>query len=206
MSTESPSLPGWNSRFAKTETKYKLPALVLEDIEENIEGIRCSDSTITIQFSESSNLEAVRSSWDNLGAFMIVTSHIGCNEDGERQPYLVSGIHYDLYKSAVDFSVQPLNWEQAYDTMTVKFGSRPGKYLPTAFRTHEALRRRQGGAKPSVSTIVAAPEPSSTGFSTSVDIANPLNSSQKFDPNMKLFEFASTLVFCITRKRRNLTV
>jgi hypothetical protein len=200
MWKESPSLPGWNSRFAKTETRYKLPALVLEDIEEDVEAIRCSESTIAIQFSEAWNLDAVRSSWDNLGAFIIVASHIGCNEDGERQPYLVSCIHYNLSKSTVDFSVQPLEWQQAYDTMTVKFGSRPGKYPATSFRTHEALRRRQVADSPSASTIISVPEPTSTGFSTSVDLAKPFNSSQKFDPDMKLFEFTSTLVSCATIK------
>jgi hypothetical protein len=188
-------LPGWNSRFAKTETKYKLPALILEDIEEDVEGIRCSESTITIRFSESWNLDAVRSSWDNIVPFIIVTSHIGCNEDGERKPYLVSGIHYDVSKSTVVFSVQPLEWQQAYDTMTVKFGSKPGKYPSSSFRTHEALRRRQDEDIAAVSTIVSAPEPTTTAFSASVDLANPLNSSQKLDPNMLLFEFASTLVF-----------
>jgi hypothetical protein len=193
--SESPSLPGWNSRFAKTDTKYKLPALVLEDIEEDVADIRCSDSTITVEFSESHSLKAVRPSWDNLGPFLIISSHIGCNEDGERKPYLVSGIHYDTSKSTVNFSVKTLEWRQAYDTMTVKFGSKSGKYPSTSFRTHEGLRRRQGGGIASASTTFSAPEPTSAGFRTSVDLANPFNSSQKLDPNLSLFEFTSTLVY-----------
>ncbi|EHK99023.1 hypothetical protein M7I_5176 [Glarea lozoyensis 74030] len=140
------------------------------------------------------SLGDVRPSWDNLGPFLIITSHIGCNGDGERKPYLVSGIHYDLRQSTVDFSVKELEWRQAYDTMTVKFGSKAGKVPTSSFRTHEALRKRQGGdtfATVDPSSTTPQPTPTPTGLETSVDLANPFNSSQKLDPNMKLFEFAT---------------
>lgn len=189
---ERPSLPGWNSRFARTQTKYKLPTLSLEDIEEDVEHIRCSDSTITVQFSETQNLEDVRPHWDNLGPFMLITSHIGCNEDGERKPYLVSAIHYDISKHTAGFSVLPIEWRQAYETMTVKFGSKPGKYPSSSFRTHEGLKRRQDGDTIVVSTSTLSPPiPTPTGYGTSVDLANPFNSSQKLDPDMTIVEFAS---------------
>ena len=68
--------------------KYKWPAIVLEEIEEDIEQIQCSKSAITVQFKDQLSLEYGREAWVDLSEFLLVSSHAGCNEDGERAPYL----------------------------------------------------------------------------------------------------------------------
>jgi len=81
-------LRGARSRFATTSVKYKLPALILEDIEMSVDEIRCSDSMITVEFSHQQMLDDARETWDNLPELLIISSHPGCNENGERAPYL----------------------------------------------------------------------------------------------------------------------
>lgn len=81
-------LRGANSRFAKTTMKYRLLALTLEDIEENVKEIQCSESSITVQFDYQSTMDHARGAWDSLSEFLIISSHPGCNDDGERAPYL----------------------------------------------------------------------------------------------------------------------
>ncbi|KAG9234705.1 hypothetical protein BJ875DRAFT_534596 [Amylocarpus encephaloides] len=141
---------------------------------------------VSVEFFEQQSLEAIRPSWDNLGPFLIVSSHPGCNADGERAPHLVSRIHYDNEKATATFSVKPIQWKQAYNTMTVKFGSSPGQYAATSFRTHEGLRRRAGTASSTVS-----PPPAATSHSATLNLTNPLNSGQRLDPNLELFSYTS---------------
>ncbi|CAG8960022.1 hypothetical protein HYFRA_00013210 [Hymenoscyphus fraxineus] len=206
---ETPSLSGGRSRFSKTITTYKLPALVLEDIEMVVGGIQCTQSSITVQFPDSQTLDSFRPSWDNLGAFFIISAHPGCNADGERAPYLVSGIHYDLQKKTAEFAVERIDFKDAYKTMTVKFGSQIGQYPESSFRTHEGLRKRQ--LIPSLSfsmpatvqsptfsrpaTPTATPKPSNPQptdnndrfLTAHGDIAKGLNGT-RFNPNQVLFE------------------
>lgn len=69
--------------------KYKLPALILEDIEMDVEEIQCSGSAITVEFADQETLKIARKSWDDISEFLIVSSHAGCNENGERAPHLL---------------------------------------------------------------------------------------------------------------------
>jgi hypothetical protein len=68
--------------------EYKLPALTLEDIEMSLKDIQCSDSALVVEFAEAEMFNAAKESWDNISEFLIISSHAGCNRDGERSPYL----------------------------------------------------------------------------------------------------------------------
>lgn len=190
---DKPSLSGGRSRFVKTHTKYKLPALVLEDIEMVVGGIECTRSSITLQFPDRQTLDAIRPSWDNLGAFFVISSHPGCNADGERAPYLVSGIHYDLQKETAEFAVQSVTFKDAFKTMTVKFGAQLGQYPASSFRTHEGLRKRQAVGFSSVirsassTSIVSSTRAASLSSSRSASLTatRVSSSSAKSSPSQK---------------------
>lgn len=70
------------------KVKSKYPTLALEDIEPHVDDIQCSQSTLTLSFGTGQNLEEAKDAWSGVSQFLIITSHIGCNEDGERTPYL----------------------------------------------------------------------------------------------------------------------
>jgi hypothetical protein len=68
--------------------EYKLPALILEDIETSLNEIQCSDSSLMVEFAEAEVFNAAKESWDSHSEFLIISSHAGCNQDGERSPHL----------------------------------------------------------------------------------------------------------------------
>jgi hypothetical protein len=68
--------------------KYNVPALTLEDIEMDVAEIQCRPSSIIVEFINRQTLEAARKSWDTISEFLIISSHPGCNSDGQRAPHL----------------------------------------------------------------------------------------------------------------------
>jgi len=88
LSADSTILRGSRSRFAKTSTKFYWPTLSLEDVELHTTSIRCFDSSIVVQFSSSIFFQQAMADWQNLSKFLVISSHAGCNADGERSPYL----------------------------------------------------------------------------------------------------------------------
>jgi hypothetical protein len=68
--------------------KYRLPTITLEDIELHIMEIQCSGSTIAIEFPNQQTLESAKKTWDSIPEFLVISSHPGCNEDGERASHL----------------------------------------------------------------------------------------------------------------------
>ncbi len=81
-------LSGASARFAKTSMNFRLPTLDLESIEIHLENIQCSDSAILIEFADDLLLREAKEEWDSLSEFTVITSHPGCNGDGERAPYV----------------------------------------------------------------------------------------------------------------------
>ena len=88
--------------------KYKLPALILEDIEMDVGEIQCSGSAITVEFADQETLKIARKSWDDISEFLIISSHAGCNENGERAPHLLVpvSIHSRVFADEVVASPQ----------------------------------------------------------------------------------------------------
>ena len=83
------SRDGAKSPFsARVRLSANEPTLVLEEIEHYMLDIFCRGSEIEIHFAESGALGHVHRELSNVGEFLLVTSHEGCNADGERTPYL----------------------------------------------------------------------------------------------------------------------
>ncbi len=68
--------------------EFKTPALLLEDIEHHTGMIDCFDSRIYLYFSSVQAFEHAHEEFNSVSNFLIITSHEGCNEDGERDPHL----------------------------------------------------------------------------------------------------------------------
>ena len=66
----------------------KLPTLAIEDIEVLLDSIVCAASTIELHFSHQDALQEALVELAALPRFILVTSHVGCNENGERRAYL----------------------------------------------------------------------------------------------------------------------
>lgn len=73
---------------AKVSMKFKIPALLLEDIEHHTERIDCFDSRVYLYFNSAEALEHAHEEFRRANNFLLITSHLGCNKDGERNPHL----------------------------------------------------------------------------------------------------------------------
>ena len=80
---------GSNSQFAaKLGMQFKIPTLMLEDVEHHIESIGCYSSEIHLRFTSAELLERVHNEISRVDSFLLITSHQGCNDDGERNPHV----------------------------------------------------------------------------------------------------------------------
>ena len=68
--------------------QFKIPALMLEDLEHHIETISCHSSEIHLSFKSTKILKRTHNELRSVDTFLLVTSHESCNEDGERQPHM----------------------------------------------------------------------------------------------------------------------
>lgn len=80
---------GSTSQFAaKLGMQFKIPALMLEDVEHHIESIGCYSSEIHLYIKSAEVLKRTHNEFTGVDHFLLVTSHEGCNEDGERNPHM----------------------------------------------------------------------------------------------------------------------
>ena len=68
--------------------QLKLPTLILEDVEHHIEYVGCYSSEIHLYFKSAMVLQRTYNEFASVNKFLLVTSHEGCNEDGERSPHM----------------------------------------------------------------------------------------------------------------------
>ncbi len=63
------------------------PFLLLEDIEDYLESVYCSGSTIEIYLATAAS-HNTKTTFEELIESYLISSHYGCNGDGSRVPYL----------------------------------------------------------------------------------------------------------------------
>ena len=61
---------------------------MLEDIEGHINDISCSQEGIRLRFNRVDVFAHAHKEFKSVENFLLVTSHEGCNEAGERDPHL----------------------------------------------------------------------------------------------------------------------
>ncbi|KAL9066955.1 MAG: hypothetical protein Q9161_007199 [Pseudevernia consocians] len=147
---------------AKLGMQFKIPALMLEDVEHHIESIGCYSSEIRLYFKSVGVLKRTHSELTSVDSFLLVTSHEGCNEDGERKPHMVSETTLDLDNHSIILSITRVPWKSTFTSMTLDFGKNDDEYV---LRRHGKLEPRQAAVTSSVaatSSVAYPPAPSST--------------------------------------------
>jgi hypothetical protein len=71
----------------------RLPTVVLEEVEHHIDEITCFDSSIHLRFAGQEALELAYNELSAIDEFFVITSHEGCNNDGERESHRC-GLNY----------------------------------------------------------------------------------------------------------------
>lgn len=68
-------------------------------------------------------MEWARNAW-SMPEFIVVTSHEGCNADGVRVPYLVSGVSFNEKNTSAMLSAKGISWVKASKDLAVDFSYR----------------------------------------------------------------------------------
>lgn len=66
----------------------KLPTLTLEELEHHTETIECNDNSVTLTFPSLETVKLAHGQFIKAKRFYVITSHEGCNNDGERDVHL----------------------------------------------------------------------------------------------------------------------
>lgn len=83
------SPPRSASRFsAQLRLTAIRPTLVLEEIDDQLNGVTCHDSSIDLGFISEDAIKLAYKELAGVGQFLLITSHESCNHDGERNAYL----------------------------------------------------------------------------------------------------------------------
>ncbi|KAN0083689.1 hypothetical protein V8E54_002777 [Elaphomyces granulatus] len=155
-----------NLLVATLTVKSRRPILVLEEIEDFLEDIVCHDTKMTIRFRSAETLNAFRSEIEAASSFTVVTSHDGCNSDGERVTYQANVVSVDITSAAVYMKTVRCAWSDAFLSTHVSFSPRHHSEIQ---RRGERFEQRQQG------TNTVAPGPTTALAFPSVSYASTLS-------------------------------
>ncbi|MCJ1276962.1 hypothetical protein MMC21_004771 [Puttea exsequens] len=155
---------------ASVNMRFKAPTLLLEEIDHHFRKIECFDDRIYIYFDIAEAMTHAHEEFTKAEIFILVSSHEGCNEDGERNAYLVSEVMMHPEEQVIVFYTARMPWKNTFTALKVSFGG--GKTGLTS-RHHGRLRPRQmdppSPSAPSSSSTVTYPEaPTNTPQSANV--------------------------------------
>ncbi|PSN61431.1 hypothetical protein BS50DRAFT_151705 [Corynespora cassiicola Philippines] len=128
----------------------KKPILNLEEIEDYLQDVKCgSDGKMKLVFKDRIAARDARLACSDEDGGLIITSHEGCNVDGERSVYSVKDIAFADDENALELAVAEKMWKDAFDHFDISFGHTTDKFH---YRTHRdfARRKRQEAGEPDI--------------------------------------------------------
>ncbi|KAL4799691.1 hypothetical protein BDV19DRAFT_384979 [Aspergillus venezuelensis] len=176
------------SVFSTTlDVKSQWSILALEDLDAGLESVSCTDSEIRLDFASIAAEKRFRAAVKDTPEFIVVTSHDGCDLDGERSAHLVTGVSVSNEDGTIALTMDRMDWHDAFSSTTVSFRRRHPSEIQ---RRSPTLVKRQTETQPSASTssFPAAPT-SAAGLNSSADA-----SFNARHTDMKIYPSDSTLV------------
>ncbi|KAF9894531.1 hypothetical protein FE257_006416 [Aspergillus nanangensis] len=150
-----------DSVFAATlDVQSKLPVLVLEDIEVGLENLTCSGSQIQLSFTSTGKGTELKKAVQDLDEFVLVTSHEGCDPDGERSTHRVTNFDFNYNNQVVMLDKVASTWQEAFPATSVSFSRQRRSTIRK--RMHTLTRRQQSPPETTTSESVEAEMPSPT--------------------------------------------
>ncbi|KAF2498984.1 hypothetical protein BU16DRAFT_559016 [Lophium mytilinum] len=170
------------SVYAKSED----PVLLLEDFEHLAADIVCRPGSITIKFDLGVVCESTKAALIGLeDGGLVISSHYGCNDRGERRVLRVVEVKVSADDSEVTLQTEPASWAQSFTSLQVQMYHTEETHR---FRPHEELRGRQ--AATAVSSIeytstLNVPVPTATTDATknTLDLSHALIGHDFFPAN-----------------------
>lgn len=61
---------------------------MLEEMENHVDEVRCYDSSVHLYFRATETFKLAHEELSRVAEFVLITSHQGCNKDGERDTHV----------------------------------------------------------------------------------------------------------------------
>ncbi|KAI4194677.1 MAG: hypothetical protein LQ350_007640 [Teloschistes chrysophthalmus] len=150
-----------DQRFAaQVHLDTKFPTLSVEEIDHHFQEIACSDGFVTLRFAIASAKQAALDEIGKYDKFYLITSHATCNEDGERNLYLVSDVVNAMDSLDLLLCISRVDWKGSMQTVRIDFGKSSENYFRPG---RGALQKRQDTTtSEAASTTVFLPIPPSS--------------------------------------------
>ncbi|KKA23079.1 GPI anchored protein [Rasamsonia emersonii CBS 393.64] len=163
---------------ASLSVKSREPLLVVEDLENELKDVVCSNSQISLFFNAPGGFDAVKEAFQLNGSFIVVTSHDGCNLDGERATYRASKAVIDAANSAVHVEVSRCEWRDAFIDTHVSFFRRHPSENQMHRRTLERRQQSQVTTPAATTILITGSGPTPTvSFPTVPSVTSELPST-----------------------------
>ncbi|KAF2648810.1 hypothetical protein K491DRAFT_612001 [Lophiostoma macrostomum CBS 122681] len=174
---------------SRLKLSSKTPVLNLEEIEHHLVDVQCSDGAMKLHFVDSSSARDATHACSN-GA--IITSHQGCNAEGERAVYRVNAFDYPEDDSTLELSVEQSTWKAAFSNLDIDFGYTNDHHFYRRHADFSRVRRRQAATSVSVGSVPIPTDVPQNQTATSFDL-NLDFSNKTFDPSELLGNFTNVV-------------
>ncbi|KAI4644488.1 hypothetical protein J4E93_006393 [Alternaria ventricosa] len=163
----------WNdeSTFAsQVKVSGQRPLLNLEEHEHHIKDVQCGDDTMKLHFVDTSSARDARAACHDADGGLIITSHEGCNDEGERSVYRVNDVSFAQDGEALELSVSKTTWRAAFDHVDISFGHTTDDHI---YRRHSDFARIRNKRQNKVDIPADTPDDVNTvSFDLSSELLN----------------------------------
>ncbi|KAL2359016.1 hypothetical protein RJZ56_008153 [Blastomyces dermatitidis] len=209
-SSSAPSAPDGSVFTASVVVRSQKPILTLEDIESDLVDVSCSTTEIELHFASIDALDRVAKEIEQLTDFVVVSSHLNCNEADQRAPHMVTKVTILRDRKIIILSKMSSSWKDAFSMVEVSFARRSSAQVLE--RRNINLKKRQVDQP----TETAQPSSTKRDFPVVPPAATSAPAESKEDIEVKVIdqvimppEFPGSSLFIpqgVTLKCKNCTV
>ncbi|KLJ13055.1 hypothetical protein EMPG_11982 [Blastomyces silverae] len=209
-SSSAASAPDGSVFTASVMVRSQKPILALEDIESDLLDVSCSTTEIELHFASIDALDRVAKEIEHLTDFVVVSSHLNCNEADQRAPHMVTKVTIRRDRKIIILSKISGGWKDAFSMVEVSFARRSSAQVLE--RRNINLKKRQLDQP----TETAQPSSTKRDFPVVPPAATSAPAESKEDIEVKVIdqvilppEFPGSSLFIppgVTLKCKNCTV
>ncbi|EZF46620.1 hypothetical protein H103_00425 [Trichophyton rubrum CBS 288.86] len=135
--------------YATLNMRSNHPVLSIEDLEDGLVDVACTEEGIKLTFSTSQYMEQVSKELGSTEEFVAISSHWGCNAEEERAPHMITGITVNKDENSVLLSRKDVQWKEAFRSIDVSFSHKSSSsVVRRSQKPVNPSRRRSGTPTP----------------------------------------------------------
>ncbi|KAF5855638.1 hypothetical protein ETB97_008848 [Aspergillus alliaceus] len=130
------------------------PLFAVEALDTDIDSISCSDSQIRLSIRTLSRSKVLKQELEAVSDFVIVTSHRGCDLEGERSVHRVTKTTVDLERQIFTFNKVKYDWHDAFHSTRVSFSHRHRSGIQKRTYTPHKKRQQEHSDAPTSTKVI----------------------------------------------------